>query len=573
MQFLNLEDMSQTEIDRAGFWLQANRIVRQSGEDNFKKEKIPVNSSWNFEYLNRRLQCYHDKRVVEFFKYGFPLNANNTELQTSIPRNQKGARQHSKQINDYIKKQRKAGTIIGPFKRNPFGKYARFSPLDTRPKKDTEELRVIMNLSHPHAKGSVNHSVDKKMFQGSSIDLKYPSVDDLAKIVVKKGVGCKIFKRDLAKAYKQFFNCPGCIHLLGFVVDDNFYFDLTLCMGAASSAFFCQMATNAITFINAEDGYDNVNYLDDLGGAEVPEKADEAFDNLGNILQNINIFESKEKATPPCTRCVFLGIQFDSNSMALSITGDRLAEIQELLRKWMSKKSATLKEMQSLLGKLNFAASTIRAGRIFVSRLINAMVNFNNEETTEMPTYIQKDIQWWITYMASFDGVSLIPDYSWKKPGATFTTDACLTACGGWDKENFYHKEFPAWLVQRKDVHINELETMAIIIALKLWGKKVQNSNILLHCDNQPTVDIINTGKARNKFAQQCLREICFITAKLNTVIKVVFTPGVNNSTADKFSRKHLSRRHHQMAVEEANEKKLTETYVFEGLFQFMADW
>ena len=60
----------------------------------------------------------------------------------------------------------------------------------------------------------------------------------------------------------------------------------------------------------------------------------------------------------------------------MQITPDRLTEIKSILNVWMTKKSATMKELQSLLGKLNFAVSTIRAGRIFVSRLINGLKEF-----------------------------------------------------------------------------------------------------------------------------------------------------------------------------------------------------
>jgi hypothetical protein len=38
---------------------------------------------------------------------------------------------------------------------------------------------------------------------------------------------------------------------------------------------------------------------------------------------------------------------------------------------WIDKKFAKLKEIQSLVGKLNFIASCVKPGRIFMSRLLN----------------------------------------------------------------------------------------------------------------------------------------------------------------------------------------------------------
>ena len=45
-------------------------------------------------------------------------------------------------------------------------------------------------------------------------------------------------------------------------------------------------------------------------------------------------------------------------------------EIQILLRNWLNKETASIKEMQSLLEKLNFIAACVRPGRIFVSRML-----------------------------------------------------------------------------------------------------------------------------------------------------------------------------------------------------------
>ena len=56
------------------------------------------------------------------------------------------------------------GSIIRPFHTNPVGEEARFSPLDTRPKRDSPEMRVILNLSYSFRGDSVNASVNKEQY-------------------------------------------------------------------------------------------------------------------------------------------------------------------------------------------------------------------------------------------------------------------------------------------------------------------------------------------------------------------------------------------------------------------------
>ena len=74
---------------------------------------------------------------------------------------------------------------------------------------------------------------------------------------------------------------PFLIHLLGYQFDGYLYFDVTLSMGSRSAAYCCQQMTNAITHIYENHGYEDVNYLHDLGAAETEEKAEEAYDCLG----------------------------------------------------------------------------------------------------------------------------------------------------------------------------------------------------------------------------------------------------------------------------------------------------
>ena len=242
--------MTEDKINRCEFWVAANRIVCETGKFNHKEAKIPINHSWDLETLDDWLKNYSDRKLLEYLKFGWPLNAYDTDTNESIPPNQQGARQNPNEIKEYLKKELEAGTIIGPFVKNPFSKVARFSPLDTRPKKDSNELRVILNLLYPFENGSVNSSINKEIFAGTDdMTLKYPSVDDLAKIIRKKGRKFRIFIRDLTKAYRQLWMEPSSIHLLGFCFQNKLYFDVTLSMGSRSAAYCCQRTTNAITYI------------------------------------------------------------------------------------------------------------------------------------------------------------------------------------------------------------------------------------------------------------------------------------------------------------------------------------
>ena len=313
------------------------------------------------------------------------------------------------------------------------------------------------------------------MFAGEDdMTLEYPSVDDLAKIVGRKGRKSRIFIRDLSKAFRQLWMEPSSIHLLGFCFENKLYFDATLSMGSRSAVYCCRRTTNAITYVYGKYGYEDVNYLDDLGAAETEEKAEAAFDCLGWIMSTIGIRELKHKAKPPSFIAVFLGILFMTLTMTLQITPERLAEIKSLLQEWMNKKSASLKELQCLLGKLNFAASTVRAGRVFVSRLINALKEYPKNGKQKITRNMKKDINWWLTFMEGFDGITILPPLNRDSPDAVSSLDACLRSCGGWSEGEAFSADFQKWLISRDDVHINELELITFVVSLKIWVERLK---------------------------------------------------------------------------------------------------
>lgn len=58
-----------------------------------------------------------------------------------------------------------------------------------------------------------------------------------------------------------------------------------------------------------------------------------------------------------------------------------------------------------------------------------------------------------------------------------------------------------------------------------------------MYCDNQATVHTINAGRARNRFAQTCLRELFFWCARFDCQIRVEFIGTKQNRMADLLSR------------------------------------
>ena len=521
--------------------------------------KIPVPCFWNLNRLKDLLVDYHDKIVVEFLKYGWPVNHDGRKYNSKKIENWKGAITNKKQVQKYLENELKFKSVIGPFDSNPFCQEAGISPLNTRDKKDSEDKRVILDLSFPEG-FAVNEGIDKLHYLGVEIEWQLPTVDTLIAIMIRKGIGSLLFKRDLKRYYRQIFLDPVDAPKLGYYIDDTVFFDCTLPMGMTSSCYIAQRVSSIIPFIMQQRGYSIVNYIDDLGGADSPNKAMQAFNELGKLLKEIGILESEAKATPPSTKMLFLGILLDSVKQTVSIDVDRLKEIRNLTKSWLGKSSASLKELQSLIGVLSFAASCVREGRLFFSRLL-ILLKETKGKVVHLNEEALKDVAWWHAFAKDFNGTSVIPSEIWCKPDAIFSSDSCLTGCGAISHSKYLHFEIPETII-KEGKYINQFEMYAVLIAVREWRFDFEDLNLLIYCDNSSTVQALQSGRISCPFMQKCLREIRFYSAKLNFRVRAVHLPGVLNRKADFLSRWHISDNYKKLFEKEIEGQKLTETIV-----------
>lgn len=559
------------------YFVKVQREVACSGLPNYLGCRIPVVSNLKLQFIRSMLVDYDDTLVCDLLEFGFPLGHTGILENMKKPRNHSGARDFPYFIMKYLKKEMGYKAIIGPFKQNPFiFSSLALSPLNSVPKSTPGERRVITDLSFP-PENSVNDGICKDTYLGKPVVLKYPSVDDLVHLIKQKGRDCLLFKRDLKRAYRQIPIDPGDVNLVGFHWKNHIFVDRVLTMGLRSSAHICQRVTSTIVFMMKQCGHAIVNYLDDLAGAESPELADSVFELLRKLLEHCGLEESVDKACPPSTVMCFLGVEFNTHELTLSVTAERVLEILQLVQSWLEKSDATVRDLQSLLGKLHFVSSCVRPGRLFVSRLLTWLRSLPDDlQSHVIPLYIRKDLLWWSCFLKLYNGVSMMFLEDWSQPDEIVESDATLSSCGGWfaPKREYFHVEFPPFLCEL-NLHINQCELLAIMICIKLWSTCFCGKKILLKCDNQTTVAVLNSGATKDSYMQGCLREILFFAAKFHFEVRAVYLPGVHNRTADVLSRWHLNTSSDKLFfnLPIIKEGVCFEKYVGSNLFYFSHDW
>ena len=246
------------------------------------------------------------------------------------------------------------------------------SPLSTRGKCNSDDRDIILDLSFPQG-ASVNDWTPKDSYLGWPINLTYPTVDDLAKRVHSLGPLCLIFKCDMTRAFFQLPLDPFDYGLFCFSWEGMYFFSLVLVMGHRVALYICQHVTSAISYIHSRAGWFLLNYIDDFVGAELQQRAHQSYRDLGKLMQDIGAQEALHKAVSPSPRVEFLGVLFDAKKGIIEVTPDRLQELVQETGCWFTKTVCTRKELEQLIGKLQFVAACICPRRVFISCMLNQL--------------------------------------------------------------------------------------------------------------------------------------------------------------------------------------------------------
>lgn len=123
--------------------------------------------------------------------------------------------------------------------------------------------------------------------------------------------------------------------------------------------------------------------------------------------------------------------------MQLSLPQGKLDELRSELEALMQRKRASKQQLQFLAGKLNWAASVVYSGRVFLPHIIYAFCKLQHKTHKICVSHeTHQDIAWWHRFLETFNGKSLLLH---KNPITQVYTDACTSEAGGlWDGDWFH---------------------------------------------------------------------------------------------------------------------------------------
>ncbi|XP_070190042.1 uncharacterized protein [Littorina saxatilis] len=286
------------------------------------------------------------------------------------------------------------------------------SPVGLVEKSTPGEHRLIFDLSYPHEDSSVNGGIPAELCA-----VQYTSFDAVTCMVKKLGQGSHLVKVDIKSAFRLLPLHPLDFGLMGMLVEGMFFVDKALPFGCSIS---CSLFEKFSTFLEwcvkqASFSCDVIHYLDDFcGGGASSEQAQAMLDSMLSTFCDLGVPIAADKVEGPTTCLKFLGLIVDTVALQVRIPQDKLMELKRQVSEFLCKPKVTLRQLQSLIGKLNFACRAVVPGRAFCRRLIDATRGVKRPfHHIRITAAMREDLKVWSSFLETHNGISIMLEEVW----------------------------------------------------------------------------------------------------------------------------------------------------------------
>ena len=474
------------------------------------------------------------KFLIDGFTFGFRVGFSGTPS-SKIFKNHRSALDRPELVDDYLAEEIRLGRITGPLDSLPVKFHC--APIGLVPKNEVGKFRIIHDLSYPPGQ-SVNDEIPPECTAVS-----YQSVYDAIYMLCCLGRGAFMAKTDIEKAFRIIPLHPDDQHIFCMHWRDRFYIDRVMQMGCSSSCQIFQAFATAIQWIaTTKLLIPNVNYLDDfMLGSMSKHVGTEDLKRFLSMCEDIGIPISEKKTFYPDTTMSFLGLELDTVNNQVRLPEDKLtrciSEIQDLIRN----KSTRIRNLQSVIGLLNFACQVVLPGRAFLRRLIDLTIGKVAPHHWIKIKNALDDLIVWLEFLSNHNGIVMFVDERAisNHDIHLYTDSSGSLGYGAIFGSEWFSGAWSDWWVGQ---NIMMLELYPIVIALQVWGPSLQNKRLTLFTDNMALVAVLNKQSSKDKLTMCLVRKLVLLCLQNNIVLNANHVRGIFNQFADLLSRLQIGK-------------------------------
>lgn len=406
------------------------------------------------------------------------------------------------------------------------------SPLGAIPKADNG-VRIIHDCSRPRGSAVNDYSLPSSVC--------YESVNSALKLAKPGSYMCKI---DLHAAYRSVpinpenYECTGL--QFQFTGDDapTYLVDRRLPFGCNKGPMIFHRISQSVKRMMARRGFHSVVvYLDDfLCVAGSYEECCAMQHALLSLLVKLGFQISWKKVTGVTNVLEFLGVTIDTTNCCASLSEVKVGKLLTKLQWFRTKTRASKRQLQCLVGSLNWACQVVRGGRFFLRRILDCICCLKESfHKCKLSAAFKGDLQWWLDYLGSFNGVT----YFREVPNIVLHSDACNTGAGVFVQGMWRYFNWEVDVPEAKELHINNKEVIAAILGVLTFAPSLQNHDVTIVTDSSVAKAVLNKGRSKNPYVMSMLRDLFWRLEQCNIHLRAVHYPGVLNQLPDAISRLH----------------------------------
>ena len=252
----------------------------------------------------------------------------------------------------------------------------------------------------------------------------------------------------------------------------------------------------------------------------------------------------------------FLGMLLNGKTLMLSIPLEKRNEALQMVRKFKHKNKATIKELQTLAGHLNFINRAVVPGRVFTRCMYS---KFTGSKFASLKQYhhiridkeFRRDCKMWELFLTNLDAV-VCPFIDLKEyvvaENLNFFMDASANESlgfGGIFENSWFFGKWEPNFIKNYNPNIEFLELLVLCMGVYIWSERIQNTHVILHCDNEAVIQMVNNMTSSCEHCMKLLRLLTLNNLEFNRRVFIRHVAGKNNCLSDSLSQLQFDRFFH----------------------------
>ena len=174
-----------------------------------------------------------------------------------------------------------------------------------------------------------------------------------------------------------------------------------------------------------------------------------------------------------------------------------------MLHDFQARHSVCVKELQSLIGLLNFMCQVVVPGH-----MIDLTIGVKKpHHHIHLLSGAKSDLMLWLRFLEDFNGRSFFFGDVWETSQALqlYTDSAGSIGFGAIFGRHWFYGSWPGhW----KTYNIALLGLFPIVIAVHIWGSLMSNKRVMFFSDNASVVDVINNQTSKHRGIRVLSRDL-----------------------------------------------------------------